>query len=274
MRLRWATPVSPPLWACAALTLEPILARHALSVAIVDDVDSFVVGGPRTALEAACEEAAARGASAPSGCRSPCRRTPPLLREAMEHFHGVLRESSPRAAARVGYRLLSRDRRRYNRRRRNRDRQAGCPSDLDHHRLGCVPCELPIGRRKGGVGTRSWNGVEPHGVGTVSRRQRPLRSGRIPHIGRTADVAATGDGLARQRKRSRLLSLLEAECESGSRCLRPIASALDQGRRASFASTLKVQRSAVASVSGRPWRVRPMSQWWVEDRVETERRAR
>jgi len=43
-------------------TLEPILARHAVSIAIVDDVDVFVVGGRRTRLKAACQEAAARGA--------------------------------------------------------------------------------------------------------------------------------------------------------------------------------------------------------------------
>src|SRR5580704_17570413 len=42
--------------------LEPILARHSVSIAIVDDVDSFVVGGRRSGLEAACQEAAARGA--------------------------------------------------------------------------------------------------------------------------------------------------------------------------------------------------------------------
>ena len=44
-------------------TLEPILARHSVSIAIVDDVDSFVVGGRRTGLDAACQEAAARRAS-------------------------------------------------------------------------------------------------------------------------------------------------------------------------------------------------------------------
>jgi [acyl-carrier-protein] S-malonyltransferase len=87
-------------------TLEPILARHALSVAIVDDVDSFVVGGPRTALEAACEEAAARGARRAVRLPVAVPSHTPLLREAMEHFHGVLRESSPRLP-RVGYRLLS-----------------------------------------------------------------------------------------------------------------------------------------------------------------------
>jgi NAD(P)-dependent dehydrogenase (short-subunit alcohol dehydrogenase family) len=43
-------------------TLEPILARHAVSIAIVDDIDGFVVGGARAGLEAACQEAAAHGA--------------------------------------------------------------------------------------------------------------------------------------------------------------------------------------------------------------------
>src|ERR1700689_238253 len=45
--------------------IEAILARHALSVAIVNDVDSFTIGGGRPALRAACEEAAAWGANRP-----------------------------------------------------------------------------------------------------------------------------------------------------------------------------------------------------------------
>ncbi len=82
------------------------------------------------------------------------------------------------------------DRRRYGRRHRNWDRQAG-PSDLDHHRLGGVPRELPIGRRRGGFRTRPRRYTEPHGVGAVSGRPRPLVGG-ISQPRRTADVDATG----------------------------------------------------------------------------------
>src|SRR5271168_2435267 len=53
-----------------------------------------------------------------------------------------------------------------------------------------MPRELPIGRRRGGFGTRSRNRIEPHGVGVVSRRRRP-RSRRIPHLGRTAHMVGT-----------------------------------------------------------------------------------
>jgi hypothetical protein len=34
------------------------------------------------------------------------------------------------------------------------------PADLDDHRLGGLPRELPIGRREGGLGTRSRNRFE------------------------------------------------------------------------------------------------------------------
>ncbi len=86
--------------------LEPILARHALSIAIVDDVDRFVVGGPRAGLEAACQEATARGASRTVILRVAVPSHTPLLHEATEKFRPVLREASPRLP-RTGYRLLS-----------------------------------------------------------------------------------------------------------------------------------------------------------------------
>jgi len=86
--------------------IEPILTRHALFTAIINDVDSFTVGGPRTALRAACEEAAARGAKRtvilPVGVPSHT----PLLSKATEQFRAPLREASPRLP-RAGYRLLS-----------------------------------------------------------------------------------------------------------------------------------------------------------------------
>ena len=86
-------------------TLEPILARHAVSIAIVDDFDSFVVGGPRPALEAAYKEAAARGARRTVRLPVTVPSHTPLLREATEQFRAVLRASSPRLPH-AKYRLL------------------------------------------------------------------------------------------------------------------------------------------------------------------------
>jgi [acyl-carrier-protein] S-malonyltransferase len=87
-------------------TLEPILARHAVSIAIVDDVDSFVVGGRRTGLEAACQEAVARGARHIVSLKVALPSHTPLLGEATERFRPVLSEARPRSP-RAGYRLLS-----------------------------------------------------------------------------------------------------------------------------------------------------------------------
>jgi [acyl-carrier-protein] S-malonyltransferase len=86
--------------------LEPILTRHALSIAIVNDVDSFTVGGPRAALRAACEEAAARGAKRTVMLPVTVPSHTPLLSKATEQFRVILREASPRLP-RAGYRLLS-----------------------------------------------------------------------------------------------------------------------------------------------------------------------
>jgi hypothetical protein len=80
-------------------------ARHAVSIAIVDDVDSFVIGGPRAGLEAACQEAAARGARRTVRLPVAVPSHTPLLHEATEQFCGVLRAASPRLP-RAGYRLL------------------------------------------------------------------------------------------------------------------------------------------------------------------------
>ena len=87
-------------------TLEPILARHALSVAIVNDVDHFTVGGHRAALEAACQEAAAGGAKRAVTLSVAVPSHTPLLREATELFRVALREASPRLPP-ARYRLLS-----------------------------------------------------------------------------------------------------------------------------------------------------------------------
>jgi [acyl-carrier-protein] S-malonyltransferase len=86
--------------------LEPIVARHALSIAIVDDVDSFVVGGVRAGLEAACREATAHGASRTVILPVAVPSHTPLLSEATERFRAVLREASPGLPP-AGYRLLS-----------------------------------------------------------------------------------------------------------------------------------------------------------------------
>jgi [acyl-carrier-protein] S-malonyltransferase len=87
-------------------TLERILARHAVFIAIVDDVDSYVVGGPRAGLEAACQEAAARGARRTVRLPVAVPSHTPLLREATEQFRAVLREACPRLPP-ARYRLLS-----------------------------------------------------------------------------------------------------------------------------------------------------------------------
>jgi len=86
--------------------IEPILTRHALSIAIINDVDSFTVGGPRTALQAAREEAAARGAKRTAILPVAVPSHTPLLSKATGQFRVTLREASPRLP-RAGYRLLS-----------------------------------------------------------------------------------------------------------------------------------------------------------------------
>jgi [acyl-carrier-protein] S-malonyltransferase len=86
--------------------LEPILARHETSISIVNDVDSFVVGGRRTALEVACLEARALGAKRTVSIRVAVPSHTPLLCEASEQFLPLLRGSRPRLP-RAGYRLLS-----------------------------------------------------------------------------------------------------------------------------------------------------------------------
>jgi [acyl-carrier-protein] S-malonyltransferase len=86
--------------------IEPILTRHALSIAIVNDVDSFTIGGCRTALRAACQEAAACGAKRALMLPVAVPSHTPLLSEATEQFGAILREEFPRLP-RSGYRLLS-----------------------------------------------------------------------------------------------------------------------------------------------------------------------
>jgi [acyl-carrier-protein] S-malonyltransferase len=86
--------------------IEPILTRHALAIAIVNDIDSFTFGGPRAALQAACEEAAACGAKRTLMLPVTVPSHTPLLSKATEQFGAILREASPRLS-RARYRLLS-----------------------------------------------------------------------------------------------------------------------------------------------------------------------
>jgi [acyl-carrier-protein] S-malonyltransferase len=86
--------------------LEQILARHALSIAIVNGVDSFVIGGHCAALKSACEEASERGATRTLNLRVAVPSHTPLLRDATELFHAVVRGMSPRLPP-ADYRLLS-----------------------------------------------------------------------------------------------------------------------------------------------------------------------
>ena len=87
-------------------TLEPILARHAVDIAIVDGVDSFVVGGHRAALAAACREAAERGARRTVDLPVAVPSHTPFLSAATQQFRPVLRAASPRLP-RAAYRLLA-----------------------------------------------------------------------------------------------------------------------------------------------------------------------
>jgi [acyl-carrier-protein] S-malonyltransferase len=86
--------------------LEPILKRHAVFIAIVNDVDSFVVGGPRAGLKAARQDAAARGANRIVNLPVAVPSHTPLLSEATERFRPLLLEASPQLP-RAGHRLLS-----------------------------------------------------------------------------------------------------------------------------------------------------------------------
>jgi [acyl-carrier-protein] S-malonyltransferase len=86
--------------------LEPILAKYEVSIAIVNDIDSFVVGGRRAALVAACQEALEHGAQRTVSIPVAVPSHTPALSKATEQFRTILREAHPRLP-RPGYRLLS-----------------------------------------------------------------------------------------------------------------------------------------------------------------------
>jgi [acyl-carrier-protein] S-malonyltransferase len=86
--------------------LAPILAQHALAIAIINGVDSFVVGGRNDALDAACDAALAHGAVHAVRLRVAIPSHTPLLAAAVPELHAALRETAPHAP-KLGCRLLS-----------------------------------------------------------------------------------------------------------------------------------------------------------------------
>jgi [acyl-carrier-protein] S-malonyltransferase len=86
--------------------LEPILQRHATSLAIINDMDSFVIGGHGDALIASCQEAIALGAMRTVRLRVSVPSHTPLLAPAIPPLRQALCEAAPRVPA-SGYRLLS-----------------------------------------------------------------------------------------------------------------------------------------------------------------------
>jgi [acyl-carrier-protein] S-malonyltransferase len=86
--------------------LEPILRRHHAMIAIVNDTDSFVIGGNGDALDAACQEAAASGARRAVRLRVSVPSHTMLMVGAVEPFRAALREIAPKPL-RPALRLLS-----------------------------------------------------------------------------------------------------------------------------------------------------------------------
>src|SRR5262249_44296995 len=86
--------------------LEPILARHGTHIAIINDVDSFVIGGLGDDLDASCRDAAACGATHPVRLRVVIPSHTPLLAPAVPEFRVALREATL-GMPDAGYRLLS-----------------------------------------------------------------------------------------------------------------------------------------------------------------------
>lgn len=86
--------------------LEPLLTKHEVSIAIVNDLDSFVVAGSRAGLLAACQEALEHGAQRTVSIPVAVPSHTHVLHTATEQFRTILREEPPRLP-RPGYRLLS-----------------------------------------------------------------------------------------------------------------------------------------------------------------------
>lgn len=85
--------------------LDPILAAHGVHLAIVNDLDSFVVGGDDAALDAVCRAAGASGATRAVRLRVSVPSHTPLLAAAVETFRAILEQARPQQPA-FGYRLL------------------------------------------------------------------------------------------------------------------------------------------------------------------------
>jgi [acyl-carrier-protein] S-malonyltransferase len=86
--------------------LDPILSKYNLEVAIINDVDSFVVGGHAAQLDACCRDALASGAKRAVRIRVTVPSHTRFMAAAVEPFGKALREMAPRLPH-GGYRLLS-----------------------------------------------------------------------------------------------------------------------------------------------------------------------
>ena len=75
--------------------LEPILKRHGASIAIVDAIDTFIVGGRRRGLEAVCQEASESGARRVVRLKVAVPSHTPLLSEASRQFREILLAACP-----------------------------------------------------------------------------------------------------------------------------------------------------------------------------------
>jgi [acyl-carrier-protein] S-malonyltransferase len=86
--------------------LDELLKKHGLEIAIINDVDSFVVGGHAAALEVCCHDALAKGAKRAVRIRVTVPSHTSLMSSAVEPFRAALREATPRQPE-YRYRLLS-----------------------------------------------------------------------------------------------------------------------------------------------------------------------
>ena len=86
--------------------LDAILDGHGATIAIVNGIDSFVIGGHNAALVAACRDAEAAGATHTVMLRVAIPSHTPLLAEASPVFRRALADAAPRPPSR-GFRLLS-----------------------------------------------------------------------------------------------------------------------------------------------------------------------
>ena len=86
--------------------LDPILLKYDLELAIINDVDSFVIGGHADPLDACCRDALASGAKRAVRIRVTVPSHTRLMAAAVEPFSNALRERAPRLPH-GSYRLLS-----------------------------------------------------------------------------------------------------------------------------------------------------------------------